>query len=86
MCKIIIQRRKPLRPPAAIIISDDKVNSKKYYAALKESRKNEHFCTSACVFIVHINMCVCERVTHIVARLSNPNPSSRAHLSRAVDR
>lgn len=86
MCEIIIQHRKPLRPPAAIIISDDKVNSKKYYAALKESRKNEHFCTSASVFIVHINMCVCERVTHIVARLSNPNPSSRAHLSRAVDR
>lgn len=31
-------------------------------------------------------MCVCERVTHIVARLSNLSPSSRAHLSRAVDR
>lgn len=33
-----------------------------------------------------INVCVCECVTHIVARLSNLKPGLWAHLSLVVDR
>lgn len=35
---------------------------------------------------VCINVCICEYVTHTVARLSNLKPGLRAHLSLVVDR